>query len=140
MSDLNMVQVIGRLGKDPDMRYTPSGAAVANITVATGKKWKDKQSGEQKEKTEWHKIVFFGRSAEVIGEFCSKGSSLCVEGSLQTRKWQDKEGNDRYSTEVKGDRFQFLGSKGGGNQQESAPRKPDPAPKQDEEFEEDIPF
>lgn len=144
MGSLNKVQVIGNLGADPEVKYLPSGNAVANLSLATTDKWKDKQTGEPVEKTEWHRISFFGRSAEVLGEHAKKGSMLYVEGSLQTRKWQDKEGNDRYTTEIKGDRFQFLGSAGGGGQSQSAPRqeeKPEkqPAPKQDD-FDDDIPF
>ena len=111
MSDLNKVMLIGRLGKDPEMHYTTSGAAIANVTVATGSKWKDKQTGEQKEKTEWHRVVFFQRLAEIVGEYLKKGSQVYVEGQLQTRKWQDKDGNDRYTTEIVGQQMQMLGSR-----------------------------
>lgn len=147
MGSLNKVQLIGNLGADPETRYLPSGSAVTNLSLATTDKWKDKETGEQKEKTEWHRISFFGRAAEVIAEYCQKGSSLYVEGSLQTRKWEDKEGNDRYTTEVKGQNFQFLGGGQGGGQSRTRPAdsqsdsKPEPAqkPKQDD-FDDDIPF
>jgi single-strand DNA-binding protein len=114
MSDLNKVMLIGRLGKDPDMKYTTSGSAVANISLATSEKWKDKETGQGKEKTEWHRVVFFKRLAEVVGEYTKKGDLIFVEGKLQTRKWQDKDGQDRYSTEIVGDKMQMLGSKSSG--------------------------
>jgi len=138
MGSLNKVIVVGHLGQDPDVRYIQSGKAVVNLSLATSETWKDKQSGEKQEKTEWHRISFFGRQAEVLAEFCQKGSLLCVEGSLQTRKWQDKEGNDRYTTEIKGDRFQFLGG-GSGERKPRQEPKPEPASPQ-EEFDDDIPF
>ena len=151
MGSLNKVQVIGNLGADPETRYLPSGAAVTNLSLATTDKWKDKDTGEDREKTEWHRISFFGRAAEVIAEYCTKGSQLYVEGSLQTRKWQDKDGNDRYTTEIKGQNFQFLGGgrdrQEGGSRSQPAPGRqedrsePDakPADKQDD-FDDDIPF
>ena len=109
MASVNKVIIVGNLGADPETRYLPSGEAVTNIRVATTDRWKDKQSGEMKEATEWHRIAFFGRLAEVAGEYLKKGSQVYVEGSLRTRKWQDKEGQDRYSTEIRGDVMQMLG-------------------------------
>ena len=100
MSSVNKVILIGNLGKDPEMRYLPSGEAIANFSVATSESWTDKTSGDKKEQTEWHRVVFFGRTAEVVGQYVKKGSKIYVEGRLQTRKWQDKEGQDRYTTEV----------------------------------------
>ncbi len=97
---LNKVQLIGNLGKDPEVKYMPSGDAVTNITIATTEKWKDKNSGEKKEKTEWHRVVFFGKPAEIIGQYCKKGSKIYIEGKLQTRKWQGQDGQDRYTTEI----------------------------------------
>src|SRR3990170_4404867 len=110
---VNKVILIGNLGNDPDVRYTASGAAVANISLATAESWKDKESGEQQERTEWHRIVFFGRLAEIVGEYLHKGSQIYVEGRLQTRKWQDKEGHDRYTTEIVAGEMQMLGGRGG---------------------------
>ena len=110
---VNKVILVGNLGKDPDMKYTASGAAIANITVATSESWTDKQSGDKKEKTEWHRVVFFRRLAEIAGEYLRKGSQVYIEGKLQTRKWQDQNGNDRYTTEVVGNEMQMLGSRGG---------------------------
>jgi single-strand DNA-binding protein len=146
MSDLNMVQVIGRLGKDPEMHYTASGAAIANVTVATGAKWKDKQTGEQKEKTEWHRVVFFQRLAEVVGEYLKKGSQVYVKGQLQTRKWTDKDGQDRYTTEIVGQEMQMLGSRadnaGSGDQPsgEGGFRKPEDKKGENDFSDDDIPF
>ena len=111
---VNKVILVGNLGKDPDMKYTASGAAIANITVATSEYWTDKQSGEKQEKTEWHRVVFFRRLAEIAGEYLRKGSQVYIEGKLQTRKWQDQNGNDRYSTEVVGNEMQMLGGRGEG--------------------------
>jgi single-strand DNA-binding protein len=116
MASVNKVIIVGNLGADPETRYLPSGEAVANIRVATTDRWKDKASGEMKEATEWHRISFFGRLAEVAGEYLKKGSQVYVEGSLRTRKWQDKEGQDRYSTEVRGDVMQMLGRREGGGE------------------------
>ncbi len=110
---VNKVILVGNLGKDPEVRYMPSGSAAANLTLATSESWKDKQTGEQKERTEWHNIVFFGRLAEIAGEYLKKGSQIYVEGSLRTRKWQDKSGNDRYTTEIVANEMQMLGSRGG---------------------------
>ena len=113
MSGLNKVQIIGHLGADPDQRYMPNGKAVTNIRIATSETWKDKQSGDRKEKTEWHSVVAFEKLAEIMGEYLRKGSKVYVEGKLQTRKWQDKEGKDRYTTEIIADRMQMLGSRQG---------------------------
>ena len=117
---VNKVILIGNLGKDPETRSLPSGEAVANITLATSESWKDKQTGEQKEKTEWHKVVFFKRLAEIVGQYLKKGSQVYIEGALRTRKWQDKEGKDHYSTEVVASEMQMLGGKGGGSGGSSA--------------------
>lgn len=110
---VNKAILIGNLGRDPEIRYSPSGAAVANVNIATTESWKDKNTGEQQEKTEWHRIVFFGRLAEIVGEYLKKGSQVYVEGRLQTRKWQDKEGNDRWTTEIVANEMQMLGGRGG---------------------------
>jgi len=119
MASVNKVIIVGNLGADTETRYTPGGDAVTNIRVATTDKWKDKASGEMKEATEWHRISFFGRLAEVAGEYLKKGSQVYVEGSLRTRKWQDKDGQDRYSTDIRGDVMQMLGRREGGG----APRE-----------------
>lgn len=113
MASVNKVILVGNLGRDPEMRYMPSGDAIANLRVATTDTWKDKE-GNKQEATEWHSVVFFGKQAEVCGQYLKKGSQIYVEGSLRTRKWQDKEGNDRYTTEIRGDRMQMLGGRGGG--------------------------
>ena len=111
---INKVILIGNLGADPETRAMPSGTTVANLRIATSENWRDKQTGEQQERTEWHRVAFFGRLAEVAGEYLRKGSQVYIEGSLRTRKWQDKQGNDRYSTEIVGNDLQMLGSRGGG--------------------------
>ena len=110
MASINKVMLIGNLGKDPEIRYMPSGDAIANLTLATTENWKDK-AGEKQEKTEWHRISMFGRLAEIAGEYLKKGSSVYIEGKLQTRKWQDKEGNDRYTTEIVANEMKMLGSR-----------------------------
>lgn len=110
---VNKAILIGHLGRDPEIRYSPSGAAVANVNIATTESWRDKQTGEQQERTEWHRIVFFGRLAEIVGEYLKKGSQVYIEGRLQTRKWQDKEGNDRWTTEIVANDMQMLGGRGG---------------------------
>ena len=110
---VNKVILVGNLGKDPEVRYSPSGGAVANITIATSESWKDKTSGEKQERTEWHRIVFFGRLAEIAGEYLKKGAQIYIEGRLQTRKWQDKDGHDRYTTEIVANEMQMLGSRSG---------------------------
>ncbi|MGO1246374.1 MAG: single-stranded DNA-binding protein [Oceanisphaera sp.] len=119
---INKVILIGHLGQDPEVRYMPNGNAVANITLATSETWRDKQSGEQRERTEWHRVVFFGKLAEIVGEYQRKGSQIYIEGRLQTRKWQDQSGQDKYTTEVvvdMGGTMQMLGGRpqGGGGQQ-----------------------
>jgi single-strand DNA-binding protein len=128
MASVNKVIVVGNLGADPETRYLPSGEAVTNIRVATTDRWKDKASGEMKEATEWHRIAFFGRLAEIAGEYLKKGSQVYVEGSLRTRKWQDKDGNDRYSTEIRGDVMQMLGSRAGAGEARAASAGGDAAP------------
>ena len=161
---INKVILVGNLGKDPEMRYSASGAAIANITIATSDNWKDKQTGEKQERTEWHRVVFFNRLAEVVGEYLKKGSQVYVEGRLQTRKWQDKDGQDRYTTEIVASEMQMLGSRGGmgdsggydqsnyGGQQSgggrpaqaAAPAQPAAAPQGNsggfDNFDDDIPF
>jgi single-strand DNA-binding protein len=111
---LNKVTLIGNLGADPEVKYMPTGDAVANITLATSMRWKDKQTGERKESTEWHRVVFFRRLAEIAGEYLKKGSQVYVEGHLRTRKWQDQAGLDRYTTEIVADELHMLGSRSGG--------------------------
>jgi len=111
---INKVILIGNLGADPETRAVPSGTTVANLRIATSESWRDKQTGEQQERTEWHRVAFFGRLAEVAGEYLRKGSQVYIEGSLRTRKWQDKQGNERYSTEIIGSDLQMLGGRGGG--------------------------
>ena len=111
---INKVILIGNLGQDPDVKYMPNGGAVANVTVATSESWKDKNTGEMQERTEWHRVVFFRRLAEIAGEYLKKGSKVYIEGKLQTRKWQDQQGNDRYTTEIIANEMQMLDSRGGG--------------------------
>ncbi len=110
---VNKVTLIGNLGADPEIRYTNSGSAVANIRLATAESWRDKETGETQERTEWHRIVFFSRLAEIVGEYLKKGSQVYIEGRLQTRKWQDRDGHDRYTTEIVANDMQMLGSRGG---------------------------
>ena len=153
---LNKVTLIGNLGADPEVRYTPDNRAIANINLATGESWKDKNTGERREKTEWHRVVFFGRLAEVVGEYLRKGSKVYIEGRLQTRKWQDKEQNDRYTTEIVVDitgQMIMLDSRSEGtaslDEQEPSPSPQSPqtssSPPQsptpkDDNFDDDIPF
>lgn len=147
---INKVILIGNLGNDPDIRYTASGAAVANVSLATAENWKDRETGEQQERTEWHRVVFFGRLAEIVGEYLKKGSQIYVEGRLQTRKWQDKEGHDRYTTEIVANEMQMLGSRASNqaassHEQESSPpedhpSKPDKKNDTADDFDDDIPF
>jgi single-strand DNA-binding protein len=113
MASVNKVILIGNLGRDPETRYSPDGAAVTNVTIATSDRWKDKASGEMREATEWHRVVFFGRLAEIAGEYLKKGRPVYVEGKLRTRKWTDKDGNERYTTEIVADVMQMLGSREG---------------------------
>jgi len=127
MASVNKVILVGNLGADPETKYLPSGDAVTNIRIATTDRWKDKASGEMKEATEWHRIAFFGRLAEIAGEYLKKGSQVYVEGRIRTRKWQDKEGQDRYSTEIVADSMQMLGSRSGsGEPRSEAPRSSEP--------------
>jgi single-strand DNA-binding protein len=123
MASVNKVILIGNLGADPETRYLPSGDAVCNIRIATTDTWKDK-SGEKQEHTEWHRVAFFGKTAEIAGEYLKKGSPVYVEGRIRTRKWQDKEGQERYSTEIVADRMQLLGGRSGG----AEPMMREPAP------------
>ena len=111
---INKVILIGNLGNDPETRYMPSGGAVTNVSLATSESWKDKQTGQPQERTEWHRVVFFNRLAEIAGEYLRKGSKVYVEGSLRTRKWQDQSGQDKYTTEIVANEMQMLDSRGGG--------------------------
>jgi len=140
MASVNKVIIVGNLGRDPEMRTFPSGDRVANVTIATTDKWKDKTSGEMKEATEWHRVVFNGRLAEIVGEYLRKGSQVYVEGSLRTRKWTDQQGVEKFTTEIRADQMQMLGSRqgmgapssddgGAGDYGDSAPRRA-PAPQQ----------
>ena len=141
---INKVIIVGNLGNDPETRYMPSGSAVTNLTVATNESWKDKQTGEQKDRTEWHKVAMFNRLAEIAAEYLRKGSQVYIEGKLQTRKWQDNSGNDRYTTEIIADNMQMLGARGGGSagfQGDAAPKsKAAPATAGADDFDDDIPF
>ncbi|MBK7898763.1 MAG: single-stranded DNA-binding protein [Azonexus sp.] len=151
MASVNKAIIIGNLGKDPEVRYTASGEAMCNITVATTESWKDKASGEKKELTEWHRISFFGKLAEIAGQYLKKGSQVYVEGSIRTRKWTDKEGQERYTTEIRADEMKMLGSRQGmgapmpdaggdsGGDYAPAPRKDKPKPSFDD-LGDDIPF
>jgi single-strand DNA-binding protein len=153
MASVNKVILVGNLGKDPESRYMPNGDAVVNITLATTDSWKDKQSGEKKEATEWHRVVFFGKLAEIAGQYLKKGRQVYIEGALKTRKWQDKEGQDRYTTEIVANEMKMLGSRegmsdappreSGGNAGASRPADTPAAAAQSggmSDFEDDIPF
>jgi len=141
---LNKVMIIGNLGSDPEIKYMPSGDAAATLSVATADAYKDKQSGEQVEKTEWHRVVAYGRLAEIMGEYLKKGSKVYIEGSLQTRKWQDKSGNERYTTEIKAREMQMLDSRAGAGMGSSAAMPASaasaPAPAMVAEVDDEIPF
>ncbi len=155
---INKCILVGNLGRDPEVRYTANGGAVANITVATSEQWTDKQSGQKQEKTEWHRVVMFGRLGEIAGEYLRKGSQVYIEGKLQTRKWQDQNGQDRYTTEIVANEMQMLGGRAGGSaefsQDSDAYQQPasTPAPQQGggqgqpagggnfDDFDDDIPF
>jgi single-strand DNA-binding protein len=133
MASVNKVIVIGNLGRDPEVRYTPSGAAICNVSVATTRNWKNKDSGEKSEETEWHRVVFFDRLAEIAGEYLKKGKPVYVEGRLKTRKWQDKEGRDTYTTEIIAEQMQLLGGReamgsGGGDDHHNEPAPQRSAP------------
>lgn len=151
---INKVILIGNLGSDPEVRYLPSGGAVANVRLATSESWKDKETGALQEQTEWHRVVFFNRLAEIAGEYLRKGSKLYVEGQIRTRKWQDQAGQDRYITEIVGREMQMLDSKGAGagapaassgmskseGSSSSAPMSPPPSMEGMDDFNDDIPF
>ena len=142
---VNKCILVGNLGNDPETKYMPSGGAVTNITLATTDSWKDKTSGEKVEKTEWHRVVFFNRLAEIAGEYLKKGSQVYIEGALRTRKWQDQSGADRYTTEIVASEMQMLGSAGGqsaASQQRPAQQRPQAsAPKPiGDDFDDDVPF
>jgi len=149
---INKVILVGNLGKDPEMKYTASGGAIANLTIATSDSWNDKQTGEKVEKTEWHRVVAFQRLAEIMGEYLKKGSQVYIEGKLQTRKWQDQSGQDRYTTEVVANDMQMLGSRGGegqgqpqggggGFRKNTASQQAPASPANDDDFaDDDIPF
>ena len=140
---INKVIVVGNLGADPDTRFMPSGNAVTNISVATSESWNDKETGERQEKTEWHRVVFFGRLAEIASEYLKKGSQVYIEGKLQTRKWEDKEGNERWTTEIVSNQMQMLGermSHGASNQSNVTKQDNSSNEFVDEEFDDDIPF
>jgi len=155
---VNKVIIVGNLGNDPEVRYMPNGGAVANVSVATTESWKDKQSGQKVDKTEWHRVVFYNKLAEIVGEYLKKGSQIYLEGRLQTRKWQNKDGVDQYTTEIVANEMQMLGGRGDGGsasfgsqarnndfgggqqqQQRSAPQAA-PAAAPADDFDDDIPF
>lgn len=145
MRGVNKVILVGNLGQDPETRYTQAGAAITNITVATSESWKDKQTGQQQERVEWHRVVFFQRLAEIAGEYLKKGSKVYIEGSLQTRKWQDQNGQDRYTTEIKASEMQMLDSRGDNPQTSNQTPRANPqssvAPAPDmDSFDDDIPY
>lgn len=137
MSSVNRVIIVGNLGKDPEIRYTSAGKPIANLTVATSDSWKDKNTGEKQEKTEWHKVTFFDKLAEIVGQYLKKGSKIYLEGKLQTRKWQDKDGQDRYTTEIVGSEMKMLSGKGEGESRSA------PAPAESNavvDFDDEVPF
>ena len=153
MASVNKVILVGNLGRDPETKYMPDGAAITNVSIATSFQWTDKASGEKKEETEWHRVVFRARLAEIAGEYLKKGSQIYVEGRLRTRKWQDKEGQDRYTTEIVADTMQMLGSRAGSGEPRGEPAgvgaraaepKPAAAAKKPagkfDDMEDDIPF
>jgi len=142
MAGVNKAIVVGNLGNDPEIRYAANGSAIASISVATSDRWKDKNTGEQQERTEWHRVKLFSRLAELAGEYLKKGSQVYIEGRIQTSKYQDKDGNDRWSTEIVAREMTFLGGRGGAGDSQGAPpadsSQRDPAPSSD--FDDDIPF
>ena len=142
MAGVNKAIIVGNLGNDPEIRYSANGNAIASISVATSDRWKDKNTGEQQERTEWHRVKLFGRLAELAGEYLKKGSQVYIEGRIQTSKYQDKDGNDRWSTEIVAREMTFLGGRGGAGDSQGAPpadsSQRDPAPSSD--FDDDIPF
>ena len=127
MASVNKVILVGNLGRDPEMRYMSGGDAVCNITIATSESWKDKNTGEKREITEWHKVVFYRKLAEIAGQYLKKGSSVYIEGRIKTRKWQDKDGNDRYTTEIEATEMQMLGSRQSGGQSDQGGYQPPPS-------------
>lgn len=141
---VNKVILVGNLGADPEVRATSGGTTVANVSLATTDSWRDKSSGEQQERTEWHRVVFFNRLAEIVQQYLQKGSQIYVEGRLQTRKWQDKDGNDRYTTEIIANEMQMLGGRGGGTAPMESPASREPssaaATAGGDDFDDDIPF
>ena len=144
---VNKAIIVGNLGRDPEVRYSASGSAIANVTVATTDSWKDRQSGERQERTEWHRVVFFNRLAEIAGEYLKKGSQVYIEGRIQTRKWEDKDGNDRWTTEIVANEMQMLGSRGGGELQDAPAQnygggqsRGAASSANDSDFDDDIPF
>jgi len=140
-SGINKVILVGNLGKDPDMRYTAGGDAVANLSIATSESWNDNQTGEKKEKTEWHRVVFFRRIAEVCGEYLKKGSSVYIEGSLRTRDWEDDQGNKRYTTEIIGREMQMLGGRRSEDNMDQSPQVNSSSPQPEEGLiDDEIPF
>ena len=140
-SGINKVILVGNLGKDPDMRYTAGGDAVANLSIATSESWNDNQTGEKREKTEWHRVVFFRRIAEVCGEYLRKGSSVYIEGSLRTRDWEDDQGNKRYTTEIIGREMQMLGGRRSEDNMDQSPQMNSPSAQPEEGLiDDEIPF
>ena len=146
---INKAILIGNLGADPEVRYTPANTAVCNISVATTDQWRDKQTGEQQEKTEWHRVVLFNRLGEVAGEYLKKGSKVYIEGRIQTRKWQGQDGQDRYTTEIVANEMQMLDGRSGsapmddagyGNRQQQPQQARQPSPPADDDLADDIPF
>jgi len=146
---INKVILVGTCGKDPETRYMPSGGAVTSVSLATNESWKDKKTGEKQERTEWHNITFFNRLGEIAGEYLTKGAQVYIEGSLRTEKWQDKQGNDRYTTKIIANEMQMLGGRAAGGpshpagQQQSQPQpanEPSPTAPIDDSFDDDIPF
>lgn len=142
---INKVILVGQLGRDPEVRYTQAGKAVANLSIATSEQWKDKQTGEKKESTEWHRVIMWGRLGEIAGEYLSKGAQVYVEGKLQTRKWQDQSGQDRYTTEILANQMQMLGGGNSGGQSPGKSGQPKGQPQGQpagapDDFDDDIPF
>lgn len=137
---VNKVFIIGNLGADPEIKYTQAGSPVANLSIATSESWKDKNSGDQQEKVEWHRVVMFSRLAEIAEQYLKKGSKIFVEGKLQTRDWEDSEGEKRYTTEVVAREMTMLDSRSGGVAQADTPKNENDKPKDKDNFEEDIPF
>lgn len=143
MASVNKVIVLGNLGRDVEVRYTPSGSAVATVSIATTRSWKDKTSGDKQEETEWHRVVFYDKLAEIAGQYLAKGKSVYIEGRLKTRKWQDKDGQDKYVTEIIAEQMQMLGSKDDAPSRAPAASRPAPAAKTGTGFDDmadDFPF